>query len=535
MKKFKFFNILVVALETLLISSCGGNAKISQSEEPMEYAKEASKSDIANGIVMDEEAMPDANNDDKPGNTEEYDEIVENAFKDVKAEPVSTFSIDVDNASYSNVRRYIEGGSLPSPDAVRIEEMINYFDYDYPNPTGEHPFAFITEIADCPWDKEHKLVHIGIQGKKLDYQDLKPSNFVFLLDVSGSMEDENKLPLLRKSFKLLLDQLSQQDKVSIVVYAGAAGVVLPPTNASNKDKIIDALDKLQAGGSTAGGEGIELAYKLASENLIKGGNNRVILATDGDFNVGTSSTGDLVTMIEEKRKTGIYLTILGFGMGNYKDGRMEQISNAGNGNYFYIDNMKEAEKVFVKEMRANMFTIAKDVKIQIEFNPSKVQAYRLIGYENRMLNKEDFNDDTKDAGELGAGHTVTAIYEIVPPGVKNPAEQTDPLKYQNTTPKDGGNEVMTLKFRYKPIDSEKSILVETPVIDKKVALNASSENFRFSASVAAFGMVLRDSKFKGTATFDLAKLLAEGSKGKDPEGYRADYIKLIDQASKLKK
>ncbi len=494
-----------------------------------DYSKRSLKKD--KGYIS-----PIMSGDDEPiENSEEYNSITDNGYKNVLSDPLSTLSIDVDNAAYSNVRRYIDNGTLPPADAVRIEEMINYFDYDYPNPTGEHPFAFVTEMSECPWNKDHKLMHIGIQGKKLDYQDLKPSNLVFLLDVSGSMSDANKLPLLKESFKLLVNELGQSDYVSIVVYAGAAGIILEPTPAYEKDKIFASLDKLQAGGSTAGGQGIELAYKLAKEHLIKDGNNRVILATDGDFNVGVSSQNDLVKLIEEKRKDDIYLTILGFGMGNYKDGTMEQISNAGNGNYFYIDNMKEAEKVFVKEMRANMFTIAKDVKIQIEFNPAKVQAYRLIGYENRLLNKEDFNDDTKDAGELGAGHTVTAIYEIVPLGVENPATKVDPLKYQNTTPKNAGSEVMTLKFRYKPLKSNESLLIETVVKDETLPLAKTSDNFRFSASVAAFGMLLRDSEYKGTATFDLAKSLAEGSKGKDPEGYRADYIKLIDQASKLKK
>ena len=383
-------------------------------------------------------------------NTEEYDKIAENEFLEAKTNPISTFSIDVDNASYSNVRRILNYNQMPDKGAVRIEEMINYFTYDYPQPTGKHPFSFNSEISDCPWNKQNKLIHIGLQGKKLNYNDLKPSNLVFLLDVSGSMEDSNKLPLLRKSLKLLLDELSQNDKVSIVVYAGAAGLILPPTNASEKKTIIKALDELHAGGSTAGGEGIKLAYKIAKEAFIKDGNNRVILATDGDFNVGTSSTSSLVDLIEEKRKDDIYLTILGFGMGNYKDGRMEQISNAGNGNYFYIDNIKEAEKVFVKEMRANMFTIAKDVKIQIEFNPAYVKAYRLIGYENRIMAKEDFDDDKKDAGELGAGHTVTALYEIVPANSDWKVRTSDNLKYQTTVLNENAkvnNEIMTIKFR----------------------------------------------------------------------------------------
>ncbi len=505
--------------------------EISGANEKRAYEYERIKEDI-NGIPIDPGAV------DPDMNTEEYDKITDNEFMDVKQNPLSTFSIDVDNAAYSNVRRFLQSNQMPDKGAVRIEEMINYFDYDYPDPTGVHPFSFNTEISDCPWNKENKLIHIGIQGKKLEYNDLKPSNLVFLLDVSGSMEDENKLPLLRKSFKLLLEQLTREDKVSIVVYAGAAGVVLPSTSASEKNIIIKALDDLQAGGSTAGGAGIELAYKIAKEAFISGGNNRVILATDGDFNVGTSSTSSLVEMIEEKRKTGIYLTILGFGMGNYKDGRMEQISNAGNGNYFYIDNIKEAEKVFVKEMRANMFTIAKDVKIQIEFNPAHVKAYRLIGYENRMLSKEDFNDDLKDAGELGAGHNVTAIYEIVPVSSDWNVRTVDELKYQtyemNNNAKTG-NEIMTLKFRYKPIQSDNSILVEQGIPNSMTKLEQTGINFRFSAAVAAFGMLLRDSKFKGNASYDLVTSLAKSSLGKDEGGYRAEFLGLVKAAQLLDK
>jgi len=471
-------------------------------------------------------------------NTEEYDHIVENDFKDAKENPLSTFSIDVDKASYSNVRRYITGNQLPPKNAVRIEEMINYFDYEYPNPTGKYPFSFETEISECPWNKENKLIHIGIQGKKLDYNDIRPSNLVLLLDVSGSMEDANKLPLLKKSFNMLLDQLDDKDKISIVVYAGAAGLILPPTFASEKNKIKKALNDLSAGGSTAGGEGIVLAYKTAKEAFISDGNNRVILATDGDFNVGTSSSGELVDLIEEKRNDGIYLTILGFGMGNYKDGRMEQISNAGNGNYFYIDNIKEAEKVFVKEMRANLFTIAKDVKIQIEFNPTKVKSYRLIGYENRMLNKEDFNDDKKDAGELGAGHTVTALYEIVPIGASGSnTSSVDKLKYQDSKINNNasGNEIMTLKFRYKPPKEEKSILIEQAVIDNKIPFDKTTNNFKFAASVASFGMLLRDSKCKGNATFESVIEMAKAGKSKDENGYRDEFIKMVESAKLLSK
>jgi len=469
-------------------------------------------------------------------NTEEYSPISENGYKYTKETPLSTLSIDVDNASYSNVRRFLNSGQLPPKDAVRIEEMINYFSYDYPEPEGNNPFSFNTEYSDCPWNKEHKLLHVGLQGKRLDYNDLKPSNFVFLLDVSGSMGGANKLPLLKKSLIKLVNNLGRKDKVAIVVYAGAAGLVLPSTSATQKDKIINALNSLSSGGSTAGGAGIKLAYKIAKKSFIQDGNNRVILATDGDFNVGTSSTGDLVKLIEQKRKDDIYLTILGYGMGNYKDGRMEEISNAGNGNYFYIDNEKEADKVFGKEMRANMFTIAKDVKIQIEFNPLNVKAYRLIGYENRILNKEDFNDDTKDAGELGPGHTVTALYEIVPVNAQTKINKTDKLKYQQTTFNGISkfkDELMTLKFRFKPPKEDKSILIEHVVMNDVESFKKTSDNFRFSASVAGFAMLLRDSKFKGDENYKMIEELASNSKGKDENSYRKEFVKLIKKAEDI--
>ncbi len=469
----------------------------------------------------------------KKENTDEFNKIVENPFVTPQVNPLSTFSIDVDNASYTNCRSLINNGQMPNKDAVRIEEFVNYFDYEYPNPTGEHPFSITTEVAPAPWNPQHQLVHIGLQGKKLNYEQLAPCNLVFLLDVSGSMEDANKLPLLRSSLKLLLNELSSKDRIAIVVYAGAAGLVLPSTSASEKEKITDALDKLQAGGSTAGGAGIELAYKIAKENFIKDGNNRIILATDGDFNVGTSSQNDLVRMIEDKRKEGVFLTICGFGMGNYKDGTMEEISRNGNGNYYYIDQIGEAKKVFVKEMRATLFTIAKDVKLQVEFNPSKVQAYRLIGYENRMLKSEDFNDDKKDAGELGAGHTVTALYEIIPVGVKSEFVKTvDKLKYQQTSANNtnsNGNEMMTIKFRYKKPNEDVSKLMEQEIVKSNVStLEKSSENFRFSAAVAEFGLLLRDSEFKANASFDETLKLANAAIGKDTEGYRKEFIKLVE-------
>jgi len=469
-------------------------------------------------------------------NTEEYDRIYENIFLETLKNPLSTFSIDVDTASYANVRRFINSNQYPYKDAVRIEEMINYFSYDYPLPTKKHPFAIYTEISGCPWNPDHRLIHIGLQGKMLESKHLPPSNLVFLLDVSGSMEPANKLPLLKKAFKLLINELGENDRVSIVVYAGAAGLVLPSTPANQKDKIISALDQLSAGGSTAGGAGIQLAYKVAWENFIPDGNNRIILATDGDFNIGVSSTSELVRMIEEKRKKGIFLTILGFGMGNYKDGRMEQIADKGNGNYHYVDNLLEAKKVFVNDMRGTLFTIAKDVKIQVEFNPTKVKAYRLIGYENRLLKKEDFADDTKDAGELGAGHTVTALYEVIPYGSKEKVPVVGDLKYQvvKIDPKAyRSKEILTVKLRYKNPDGKKSQLLEIPLADNNIAMGNASENFKFSAAVAEFGMLLRDSEFKGQSSYEDVLKLAQKGKGQDRYGYRTEFIKLVEMCQLL--
>ncbi|MCB0380191.1 MAG: von Willebrand factor type A domain-containing protein, partial [Flavobacteriales bacterium] len=463
-------------------------------------------------------------------NTEAYSPITENDFKNALMNPLSTFSIDVDAASYSNMRRFINSGQNPPADAVRIEEMINYFTYDYPQPKGEHPFSITTEVSDCPWNKNNKLVHIGLQGKNIDMSELPASNLVFLLDVSGSMSSPNKLPLLKKSFNLLIDNLREDDRVAIVVYAGAAGLVLPSTSGADKNKILEALNNLNAGGSTAGGAGIKLAYKVAQDNFIKGGNNRIILATDGDFNIGASSDGEMTRLIEEKRKTGVYLTCLGFGMGNYKDSKMETLADKGNGNYAYIDNILEAKKVLVTEMGGTLFTIAKDVKLQLEFNPNKVESYKLIGYENRLLNSEDFNDDTKDAGELGAGHTVTALYEIVLKG-NGSAPAIDPLRYQNLTeliPKNNSDELLTVKFRYKKPEEETSKLIVNHLMDKSVSLSKSSDNFRFSAAVAEFGMLLRNSKHKANANFKQVIELAKASKGKDENGYRAEFIRLVE-------
>ncbi|MEM9024235.1 MAG: von Willebrand factor type A domain-containing protein, partial [Bacteroidota bacterium] len=418
----------------------------------------------------------------------------------------------------------------------RIEEFVNYFKYEYPLPEGEVPCSMSSEVSDCPWNAEHRLVHIGLQGKDIDPAEQRPSNLVFLVDVSGSMEAPNKLAMLKRAFRMLLDNLDDSDRVALVTYAGSAGLVLPSTPASEKRKIMHAMSLLDAGGSTAGGAGIQLAYKVARENFIEDGNNRVILATDGDFNVGTSSDGDLVRLIESKRQEGVYLTICGFGMGNYKDSKMEQISNAGNGNYFYIDNLAEAKRVFVTDMRATLFTIAKDVKIQVEFNPVHVQSYRLIGYENRLLAKEDFDDDQKDAGELGAGHTVTALYEVVPVGAESAARETTALKYQASTLTNqarNSGDLLTLKLRYKPETVEESQLLERVVTDAGSTLETSSENFRFSAAVAGYGMLLRQSEHKGTVTYDQVVELAENARSFDPHGDREEFVRLVRDAAML--
>jgi len=463
-------------------------------------------------------------------NTEEYDGITENIFHDAVHSPLSTFSIDVDAASYSNMRRFIQGGQRPPQEAVRIEEMVNYFHYEYPQPAGEDPFSINTEISSAPWNEKHKLVLIGLQGKKIPTDKLPPSNLVFLIDVSGSMSDANKLPLLKSSFKLLVQQLREQDHVAIVVYAGAAGLVLPSTSGADKKKIIEALDHLEAGGSTAGGAGIRLAYQMAKENFNKEGNNRVILATDGDFNIGESSNGAMERLIEEKRQGGVFLTVMGFGMGNYKDSKMETLADKGNGNYLYIDSILEAQKALVNEFGGTLFTIAKDVKLQIEFNPAKVQAYRLIGYENRMLKSEDFNNDKKDAGELGSGHTVTALYEIIPMGVESKFFKVDELKYQTSridVKASKTDELMTVKFRYKKPDGEASKLMVHPLIDTHHSIEKTSDNFRWAASVASFGMLLRQSEFLNGFSEDGVLRLAQSAKGEDKDGYRAEFISLV--------
>ena len=470
---------------------------------------------------------------------EEYSSFVENRFKDAKSDPLSTFSLDVDVASYSNVRRMINQGQKPLKDAVRVEQFINYFSYEYPNPSGDHPIAILTESQPCPWNKETLLVRIGVKAKEVPSANLPASNFVFLIDVSGSMNSANRLPLVKSSLKLLTNNLRAKDRVSIVVYAGAAGEALPSTSGADKQKIIEALDALEAGGSTAGGAGIELAYKVAQKNFINNGNNRIILCTDGDFNVGVSSEKGLERLIEEKRKTGVYLSVLGYGMGNYKDAKLQVLSQKGNGNHAYIDNIQEANRILVQEFGSTMYAVAKDVKMQVEFNPAYVSAYRLVGYESRLLNKEDFNDDTKDAGELGAGHTVTAFYEIIPAGVKNPYGGVDELKYQTSTSTSEtaglkNNEMMTVKLRYKPLDSDSSIKMEIPVMvsDKN---KTPSADYNFASAVAMFGQLLRNSDFKGASTYDEVVALARKGFGDDPQGYRHEFARLAEAMKQLEK
>ncbi|WAS92184.1 vWA domain-containing protein [Nannocystis punicea] len=478
-------------------------------------------------------ATPAAVADEAP-NTESYAHIAENAFKRVTDDPLSTFSIDVDTASYSNVRRFLEDGQLPPADAVRIEEMINYFTYAYPEPEGAQPFSVRTEVAACPWNDRARLVQIGIKGKSLAPAEIPPRNLVFLLDVSGSMASADKLPLLQRSLTMLVADLRPVDSVGIVVYAGAAGVVLEPT--SDRDAIVAAIDKLYAGGSTNGGQGIEAAYALAQRSFRKGGINRVILATDGDFNVGVSSEGALQRLIEQKRDSGIFLSVLGFGTGNVKDSTMELLADKGNGNYAYIDSLQEARKVLVEQAGATLVTIAKDVKIQVEFNPLKVGAYRLVGYENRVLAHQDFNDDSKDAGEIGAGHTVTALYEVLPPGAEGAVPGVDPLRYQQEkaapAASAGSGELMHVKLRFKQPEGGDSQLLTMPVADPGSALDAASADLRFAAAVAMFGMKLRNSEHARSVSYRQIRGLAEGALGPDLKGWRRGMLALVGLAAR---
>lgn len=469
-----------------------------------------------------------------PADREAYAFIQENAFQRASDHPLSTFSIDVDAASYSNTRRILNESRMPPEDAVRVEEFINYFRYEYPEPQGEHPFSITTELAACPWNETHKLVRVGIKGKSIAKENLPPNNLVFLIDTSGSMTGHS-LGLVKAGLKLLVEQLRKEDRISIVTYAGSAGLALPSTSGAKKEVILEALDRLQAGGSTAGGEGINLAYSIAAENFIKKGNNRVILATDGDFNVGATSDGELTRLIEEKREKGVFLTVLGVGMGNVQDSKMEALADKGNGNYAYLDDVMEARKVLVKEMGATLLTIAKDVKIQVEFNPARVSSYKLLGYENRKLAAEDFNDDKKDAGELGAGSTVTALYEVVPVGVKDDAlPSVDPLKYQKAAAPEpsasDSKELLTVKFRYKKPNENESRLIVRPLADEDRAWSEASTDFKFAASVAGFGMMLRHSNTKGNLTYDKVRAMAQEGLGKDEDGYRSEMVRLVAKA-----
>jgi len=473
-----------------------------------------------------------------------YVPLVENPFRPSRENPLSTFSIDVDTGSYANVRRFLNSNQLPPRDAVRLEELINYFPYHYAPPTGEHPFSVNIESAGCPWNAGHRLLRVALKGKEIAPGKRPPSNFVFLIDVSGSMQPSERLPLIKQGLRQLVKRMTESDRVAIVVYASEAGVKLASTSCANKEKILAAIDALEAGGSTNGEGGIREAYRVASENFIKGGVNRVLLCTDGDFNVGVSDQNQLVEMIQEKAKGGVFLTTLGVGTDNYKDALMQKLADKGNGNYHYLDSLEEAQKVLVEQMNANFVTIAKDVKIQIEFNPSQVGAYRLLGYEKRLLRKQDFNDDTKDAGEIGAGHTVTALYEIIPAGAES-QPIVDDLKYQKSFARPanlsttegaaGSKEMLTLKLRYKKPDGDKSQLLEIPHSDPGVTYGRASSDFRFAAAVASFGMVLRDSQFRGGASLDAVLELAEAAKGDDENGYRAEFINLVKKAQTLKK
>lgn len=466
-----------------------------------------------------------------PGwNTERYAYISENGFLAADRNPLSTFSIDVDRASYSNVRRFIHEGRTPPIDAVRIEELINYFPYSYPAPRGDEPFSVTTEVAAAPWQPQHRLLRIGLQSRPVENRDLPPSNFVFLIDVSGSMNMPQKLPLVKQSLRLLVNELRERDRVAIVVYAGAAGLVLPSTPGSEKTRILAAIEALEAGGSTAGGAGLQLAYSVARENHVSGGNNRVILATDGDFNVGVSSESEMIRLVEARRRQGTFLTVLGFGTGNLNDSMMERIADHGNGIYAYIDSLLEARKVLVSEMGGTLLTVARDVKLQVEFNPAQVLAYRLIGYENRLLEAEDFNDDARDAGDLGAGHSVTALYEVIPVGARTevPVRGVDPLRFQ--TPErsraPAGGEMAFVKVRYKTPEGETSRLLERPVPGR---VGSASPDMAFAAAVAGFGMILRDSEHRGSASLDQVLRLAGGARGDDREGYRADFVALVER------
>ncbi|MBX7170768.1 MAG: VWA domain-containing protein [Pyrinomonadaceae bacterium] len=525
---------------SLLFSACGGGELASKAPEnanksaqPLPYATPAYASNTSSAANRSIAVRDSEYEEDTKSNGERYAEINENPFLETRQAPLSTFSIDVDTASYSNLRRFIKDGSLPPKDAVRIEELVNYFEYDYPQPIGNVPFSVTNEVATCPWNTKHKIVSIGLQGKKVSLDNTPPSNLVFLLDVSGSMNSPDKLPLLKQGLRILVNQLKPQDRVAIVVYAGSSGLALPSTN--DKNEILNSLDRLEAGGSTNGGQGIKLAYKIAEENFISNGNNRVILATDGDFNVGMTGDDELVKLIEQKRQSNIFLSVLGFGTGNLNDSMMEKLADKGNGNYAYIDSNEEARKALGQQVAGTLYTIAKDVKIQVEFNPAKVAGYRLIGYENRLLANRDFNDDKKDAGEIGAGHSVTALYEIVPAGQKVENDGIE-LKYSQVQKSDTNfnNELLTVKLRYKEPKEDASKLLTIGLIDNDKSIESASENLKFATSVAQFGLLMRDSRFKGSANFQNVVSLANSAKGNDLKGYRGEFVDLVNKASRLR-
>jgi Ca-activated chloride channel homolog len=502
-------------------------------------APPASKSE-ARSATAKTDAPPAEVKAEIPHNTEAYDRIEDNPFIRVTQEPLSTFSIDVDTASYANVRRFLTQHAMPPKDAVRIEEMVNYFPYAYEPPSGGEPFSVNVEITRCPWSAEHRLARIGLKGREIKLDKRPSANLVFLLDVSGSMNDPAKLPLLKSAMRMLVEKLGENDRVAIVVYAGAEGLALRSTSCDHKEEILSALEQLQAGGSTNGGAGITLAYNIAVQNFIPRGTNRVILCTDGDFNVGVTNQGDLTRLIEEKAKSKVFLSVLGFGAGNLKDSTMEKLADKGNGNYAYIDTLQEARKVLVEQMSGTLITIAKDVKIQVEFNPAKVGAYRLIGYENRLLKTQDFNDDKKDAGEIGAGHTVTALYELTPLGKEGDLPSVDPLKYSkpadsSAPPADrpASPESLTVKLRYKAPEGDVSRKIERGVVDEGRDYAQATEDFKFAAAVASFGMILRDSPHRGASSYDSVLELAEASRGSDASGYRKEFLELVRKAREL--
>ena len=542
-------NVSLCIAAALMVAACGDPSHRHNSGEKVSVINsepdEVIEEDVE--ITSNEAALmePSANATSKmilssppqQRNAETYKEIKENSFVAVAQQPITTFSADVDRAAYANVRRIIGYGQIPPKDAVRIEEMVNYFDYDYPAPEegSTSPLRVSPELAPAPWNPNHLLLRIGLQAKKIDLAKAPPSNIVFLIDVSGSMDEDNKLPLLKSSFKMLLGQLRPDDKIAIVTYANGTKVALPSTSVKDKEKIIKVLDNLYASGGTSGGKGIQLAYEQAQKSFIKNGNNRIILATDGDFNIGINNTTDLEKFIEKQRESGIYMSVLGFGMGNYRDDMAETIADKGNGNYAYIDNITEAKKVLVNELSGTLFAVAKDVKLQLEFNPKYVKEYKLIGYENRMLANEDFTNDKKDAGEIGAGHTVTALYELVP----SDGKVAQSLRYQSQelNEKGKGNELGFLKIRYKDpkVKDTKSVEITEPLVFNKKALKETSTDYRFAASVAEFGILLRDNSNKANATYDQVIELAEGAIGKDPEGYRKEFVRLVKSVKMLPK